>query len=133
VTVSVYWAHLITGLALIAMVGMHLATRRRSPLRRARAGRRLAYALFLVAAAAMAVTGLLRLAGVQPHHVWHGGISYLVLGLVVVHVWSVRRALRARIRARTRAHSAGTTRKERVMSNERRFLAGPVDVTGKPY
>lgn len=100
-TVPVFWAHLATGLALIAIVGMHLYTRRRLPLRGVRARRRLAYAVFLVAATAMAVTGLLRLAGVPPQYVWHGGISYLLLGLVGVHLWSVRRALRAGFRPRT--------------------------------
>jgi hypothetical protein len=106
VTVSVYWAHLITRLALIAMVGIHLGTRRRPPLHRTQAGRRLAYALFLVAAAAMAVTGLLRLAGVAPHDIWHGGIGYLVL----VHLWSVRRTLRARMRARSKARREDNAR-----------------------
>jgi hypothetical protein len=98
VTVAVFWAHLIAGLALIGVIGMHLCTRRRLPLRRVRMRRRLAYVLFLVAATTMAVTGLLRWAGVPAQYVWHGGVSYLVLGLVVVHLWSVRRALRARIR-----------------------------------
>jgi hypothetical protein len=101
-TVPVFWAHLVTGLALIAIAGMHLSTRRRPPLRGGRARRRVPYALFLVAAAAVAVTGLLRWAGMPPQYVWHGGISYLLLGLVVVHLWSVRRALRARFRPRTR-------------------------------
>jgi hypothetical protein len=91
-TVPLFWAHVVTGLALIAVIGVHLLTRRRMPLR-------LAYATFLIAATAMAATGLLRWAGVPHDYVWHGGISYLVLGLVSVHMWSVRRRLRARIRS----------------------------------
>jgi hypothetical protein len=96
-TVPVSWAHLLTGLALIAVIGVHLFTRPRSPLRAGPVRRRLAYATFLIAATAMAATGLLRWAGVPHDYVWHGGISYLVLGLASVHVWSVRRRLRARI------------------------------------
>ena len=98
VTVAVFWAHLIAGLALIGVIGMHLCTRRHLPLRRVHIRRRLAYAVFLVYAATMVVTGLLRWAGVPPQYLWHGGISYRVLGLVLVHLWSVRHALRARIR-----------------------------------
>jgi hypothetical protein len=100
VTVPVFWAHLVTGLMLIVLIGIHLLTRPRPPLRTGRARRRVAYASFLVAATAMAATGLLRWAGVPPQYVWHGGISYLVLGLALVHVWAVRRVLRARIRSR---------------------------------
>jgi hypothetical protein len=98
-TVAVFWAHLATGLLLIALIALHLYTRRRWP------RRRLAYGLFIVAATAMAATGLLRWAGIPPQYVWHGGISYLVLGLVAVHLWSIRRALRARIRTHRRERS----------------------------
>ncbi len=111
VTVPVFWAHLAIGLALIAIVGMHLSTRRRLPMRGVRIRRRLAYAVFLVAATAMAVTGLLRWAGVPREYVWHGGISYLVLGLAGVHLWSVRRALRARFRPRTRGERSQQQRR----------------------
>jgi hypothetical protein len=97
-TVPVFWAHLVTGLTLIALIGIHLLTRQRLPLRVGRARRRVAYAVFLATAAAMAATGLLRWAGVPPQYVWHGGISYLVLALASVHGWSVRRRLRGRIR-----------------------------------
>jgi hypothetical protein len=100
-TVPVFWAHLLTGLALIAVIGMHLLTRRRVPLGGGQARRRLTYAAFLLAATAMATTGLLRWAGIPPEYVWHGGISYLVMGLASVHVWSVRRRLRARLRSRS--------------------------------
>jgi len=44
---------------------------------------------------------LLRWAGISPEYLWHGGISYLVVGLASVHVWSVRRLLSARIRTRS--------------------------------
>ena len=101
-TVPVFWAHLATGLSLIALIALHLSTRRRLPLHDGRQRRQLGYGLFLVAAAAMAATGLLRWAGVPPQYVWHGGLSYLVLGLVAVHLWAVRRALRARICAHPR-------------------------------
>jgi hypothetical protein len=97
-TVSVFWAHLAAGLLFIALVALHLSTRRRLPLCGAR---RLAYGVFIVAATAMAATGLLRWAGMPHRYAWHGGISYLVLGLVAVHLWSIRRALRARIRERS--------------------------------
>jgi hypothetical protein len=96
-TVPVAWGHLVTGLALIAAIGVHLLTRPRSPVRAGRVRHRFAYATFLIAATAMAATGVLRWAGVPHDHLWHGGISYLVLGLASVHVWSVRRRLRARI------------------------------------
>jgi hypothetical protein len=101
------WAHLLTGVALAGLIAVHLRTRphpvarlfRRDlrPVSARRVGRRLGYWLLLVTAAAMTVTGLLRWAGVAPQYVWHGGISYLLLTLVVVHLWSVRRPLRTRL------------------------------------
>jgi hypothetical protein len=100
-TVSASWAHVLTGLALIAVIGIHLLTRRRVPMRCGRTRRRFTYGAFLVAATAMAATGLLRWAGIPPEYLWHGGISYLVLGVASVHVWSVRRRLRARLRSRS--------------------------------
>jgi hypothetical protein len=100
-TVPVFWLHLLTGLALIAVIGIHLLTRRGVPLGGGRARRRLIYTAFLLAATAMATTGLLRWAGIPPEYVWHGGISYFVMGLASVHVWSVRRRLRARLRSRS--------------------------------
>jgi hypothetical protein len=44
VTVPVFWAHLVSGFTLVALVGPHLYTRRRPPLRGVPARRRLAYA-----------------------------------------------------------------------------------------
>jgi hypothetical protein len=99
-TVPVFWAHVATGLTLVGLIGIHLSTRRRSPLRTGAVLRRLAYVAFLVVATAMAATGLMRLGGLPPQHTWHGGISYLAMGLAAVHLWSVRHALRARIRLR---------------------------------
>ena len=101
-TVSVFWAHLAAGLLLVALIALHLLTRHRLPLRGSSSRRRLAYGVFLVTATAMAASGLMRWARIPPQYVWHGGISYAVLGLVVVHVWSIRRALRARFRAHGR-------------------------------
>jgi hypothetical protein len=101
-TVSVFWAHLITGLVLIALIGIHLLTRRRLPLCVGRARQRVAYGVFLATAAAMAATGVLRWVGIPPQYTWHGGISYLALGLAMVHLWSVRRRLLARIRTAQR-------------------------------
>jgi hypothetical protein len=101
-TIAVFWAHLAAGLLLVAVIALHLLTRHRLPWRSASSRHRLAYGVLLVAATAMAASGLLRWAGVPPQYVWHGGISYAVLGLVLVHVWSIRRALRARFRSRHR-------------------------------
>lgn len=106
--VGIAWAHTLAGLALIGMIVVHLATRRvalgrlaRPPRgRRVRAvARRLGYGLFLVIAAAMVVTGLLRWVGVPSQDARHGIFSYSLLGVVAVHVWIVRRPLRARFRA----------------------------------
>jgi hypothetical protein len=99
-TVALFWAHVAAGLVLVALVALHLHTRRRLPWRGAPPRHQLAYGMFIVAATAMAASGLLRLAGVPPQYVWHGGISYTVLGLMALHVWSIRRALRARVRRR---------------------------------
>lgn len=99
-TVSVFWAHLAAGLLLVALIALHLLTRHRLPLRGSSSRRRLAYGVFLVTATAMAASGLMRWARIPPQYVWHGGISYTVLGLMALHVWSIQRALRARVRRR---------------------------------
>jgi hypothetical protein len=96
----VFWAHLAAGLVLVALIALHLYTRPRLPWRDAPRWRRLGYGMFIVVATAMAASGLLRWAGMPPQYVWHGGISYTVLGLMALHVWSIRRALRARVRRR---------------------------------
>ena len=128
--VPIAWAHLATGLALAGLIGVHLRTRPRQvarlPLRDRRpgsarqAGRRLGYGVFLAAAAAMTVTGLLRWSGVPPQYVWHGGISYLLLTLVVVHLWSIRRPLRARLRT-----VSGTGRRARQPTGRRSWPGAP--------
>lgn len=102
------WAHLATGLVLAGVIGVHLRTRARPvrrlfrrdtrPISARQVVRRAGYWVFVAAAAGMTATGLLRWAGVAPQYLWHGGVSYLSLTLVVVHLWSVRRPLRARLR-----------------------------------
>ncbi len=66
-TISVAWAHLATGMALVGLIGVHL--RPRWPQVR----RRLGYWSFLAAAAGMTVTGLLRWAGVAAAHLARRG------------------------------------------------------------
>ncbi|HYZ69752.1 MAG TPA: hypothetical protein VE666_18470 [Mycobacterium sp.] len=127
-TVAVFWAHLATGLLLIALIALHLSTRRRLPLRGVGPRRGLAYGLFIVAATAMAATGLLRWAGVPHQYAWHGGISYLVLGLAAVQLWSVRRALLARIRTHRREHDP--RREGSIVMREQRFDTVVIGVIG---
>ena len=128
--VPIAWAHLATGLALAALIGVHLRTRPRPFARLFRRDRRagsprqlgwrLGYGVFVAAAIAMTVTGLLRWAGVPPQYVWHGGISYLLLTLVVVHLWSIRRPLRARLR-----HVSGTGLRARQPTGRRSWPGAP--------
>jgi len=128
--VPIAWAHLATGLALAALIGVHLRTRPRPfarPFRHDRPlgsvrqlGRRLGHWVFLAAAVAMTVTGLLRWAGVPPQYLWHGGISYLLLTLVVVHLWAIRRPLWARLRA-----VSGTGRRARRPTGRRWWPGAP--------
>jgi hypothetical protein len=111
-TVAAALAHLLTGLALVGLIAAHLLTRRArvgrlfrrsrapgadpgAPRRRASS---LGYLLFLLLAAGMAVTGLLRWAGVPREHAWHATTSYALLGLTAIHLWTIRRPLRARLR-----------------------------------
>ena len=103
VSVPVTWAHLTTALGLIALVGAHLATRRRLParvLRQPRSGGQLATLAsawtLLAAMAAVTVTGLLRWAGLPREAAWHGATGYLLLTAAVVHMWLIRGRLRAR-------------------------------------
>ena len=100
-------AHLLIGIALAAMVAVHIAVRRGLIARLVRrAGRRpwrVAHdTLLLLLAAAMTITGLLLWAGVEAAHHWHTWTSYLLLTLAVPHVWSRRRQLRTRLRRTTR-------------------------------
>lgn len=101
--VPVAWAHVATGLLLAGLVLVHLRTRpgaARRMLRRTWPGRRSArWALswiVLSAAAAASGTGFLRWVGVPPEDTWHGGTGYVLLTAVALHLWSVRRRLRAR-------------------------------------
>ncbi len=104
-TVSAPWAHLACGLGLVGLVGMHLRTRWRRvralvlPHSRPRGTwtTRAVHAALVVAAAAAALTGVLRWAGLRPEQVWHGGTSYLLLGIAAVHLVVVRRRLRSRL------------------------------------
>jgi hypothetical protein len=103
-------AHLLIGIALAAMVAVHVAVRRRlivNLLRRAsrRPWRTAHDTLLLLMAAAMTITGLLLWAGAEPAHQWHTWTSYLLLTLALPHVWSRRRQLRARLRRTTPTHS----------------------------
>lgn len=101
------WAHLVTGLVVIALVGVHLCSRWpqvRELLRRPRRpgsvwrwGWRFGHGLLLVVAAAMIASGLARWAGMPPQVAWHATSSYLLLLVVAVHLVLVRRPLRARL------------------------------------
>lgn len=104
VLVPVGWAHVVTGIAMAGLVVVHLRTRRGLPrrlLRRPWPLRRFAAQasswLVVAAAAAVTVTGLLRWAGLPPEHTWHGGTGWVLLGAATVHLWQMRRPLRARL------------------------------------
>lgn len=135
--VPVVWAHLTAGLALIGLIGVHLWTRRRRlgglsrPNRPAlsarRVARRFGYGLFLAAGAAMTVTGLLRWAGVAPQHVWHGGVSYFLLSMVVIHLWSIRHPLRARLRSDRTSPQSGHRPTRETTDSAQAGGSGPAD------
>lgn len=108
--VPVGWAHLASGIALAALALFHLWTRRRKVARlfrgsrsagRRRWTRRIAYVLFLTSAFLMTASGLLRWAGVPPEHTAHAETSTLLTAGALIHLWSARRALRARLRRST--------------------------------
>ena len=115
-TVPVVLAHLLTGLALVTLIVVHLLTRRararlvwswrRSPpvTNSRRSPRtlvwRAGYLLLLGLAAGMTVSGLLRWAGVPREQAWHATFSYALVSAALLHAWMVRRALRARLRPR---------------------------------
>jgi hypothetical protein len=95
--VSIAWAHIVTGLVLIGWIVAHLLT---WLVGTGSATHRIGSALVLVLATAMAVSGLLRWAGVPPRYAVHATSSYLLLSVLGLHLWAVRRQLRARLRVR---------------------------------
>jgi hypothetical protein len=115
-TVGLALAHLLTGLALVALIVVHLLTRRarvgrlwswrrsHPPRSTRRSSRRLlrqaGYLLLLALAAGMTVSGLLRWAGVPREQAWHATSSYALMSAAFLHAWMVRRRLRARVRTR---------------------------------
>lgn len=111
-TVAAAPVHLLTGLALVGLVAAHLLTRRtrisrlfqrsrpsgitpRVPRRRPR---RFGSVLLLLLVAGMTVTGLARWVGVPREHAWHATLSYALLAAAAIHLWAIRRPLRARLR-----------------------------------
>jgi hypothetical protein len=130
--VPVAWAHLVTGFALVALILIHLWTRRGlvaglfrgdRRTRRRRWGRRLAYGLFFLAAIGMTASGVMRWAGMPPEHTAHAAVSTMLLAGALVHLWSSRRGLRARLRrdgpgaATATATGRGTGRADRQRSS----------------
>lgn len=119
--VPVALAHLATGFALVALILVHLWTRRGlvtglfrgdRPARRHRWGRRLGYGLFFLAAIAMTVSGVMRWAGMPPEHTAHAATSTMLLAGALVHLWASRRALRARLRRVGPATSTASRRRD---------------------
>ncbi|MBZ4016098.1 hypothetical protein [Streptomyces purpurogeneiscleroticus] len=122
--VPLYWAHIVTGVALIVLTAIHLWTRRgkvarllrgdrRTALRRWR--RRSGYMLFFLAALLMTVTGGMRWAGMPPDDTGHAAVSTMLIVAAVPHLWVSRRALRARLRVR-RTGGARTVHRHRIRS-----------------
>lgn len=104
-----FWAHVLTGLAMAGLIAHHLRTRRGKVRRLFGAGRvrqpvlrRAAYWTFLALTAAMVASGLLRWAGVPPEYALHSWASYFLLSAVALHVLLVRRRLWTRLRTRRR-------------------------------
>jgi hypothetical protein len=102
--VPVAWAHVGTGLGLVALVTVHLRTRHtsiRQLLRRPWSWRRLGIAtaagLPVAAASATAITGAARWLDLPPERIWHGGTGYLLIAAVAVHLCVVRRRLWRRL------------------------------------
>lgn len=107
VLLPVYLAHLATGLGLIVISVHHLRTRlprvRRVFRRRRHAGvrplwHRIVSCLLLLSTLAMAVSGLLRWAGIPPEYAHHASSGYAMLTMAVIHMLAVARPLRARLR-----------------------------------
>lgn len=102
------WAHLVTGLALLIVIGVHLRSRwpqvraltrgTGRPVSMRRFARRSAHWLLLAVTAAMIASGLARWAGVPARDAWHGISSYTLLGAVAVHLLLMRQRLWIRLR-----------------------------------
>ena len=114
--VPVAWAHLATGFALVALILIHLWTRRGQisqlfrgdrRTRRHRWSRRIAYGLFFLAALLMTASGVMRWAGMPPEHTAHAATSTMLLVGALAHLWASRRALRARLRRTAPATADG--------------------------
>lgn len=107
-TISVYWAHLLTGLLLTLLILVHLVDRRRKlgrlfarrPVSRPRNRMfwLIANLVFLIVATAMVASGLLRWANVPPQYAWHAASSYALLTVVGAHLIVEWRPLLARLR-----------------------------------
>lgn len=99
-----FLAHVLTGLAMVGVIALHLRTRRRKVRRlfrpRATTLRRGLTWVLLATTVAMVVSGALRWAGVAPEYAQHATSSYLMLTALVAHMVLVRRALWARLRIR---------------------------------
>lgn len=117
--VPVAWAHLVTGFALVALILIHLWTRRGKTAqlfrgdrrtKRHRWVRRITYVLFFVAALLMTATGVMRWTGIPPEHSAHAATSTLLLAGALVHIWSSRRALGSRLRRTVPASAPGKRR-----------------------
>lgn len=106
-TVSIAWAHILLSVALVAVIVLHLVTRRRrvrqlvtAPRKASRLLWNIGHVSLLLVALAVTITGVLRWVGVPREDAWHGGISYALLGMVVTHMWFIRRALWNRLTRR---------------------------------
>lgn len=99
-TVAAPLAHLVTGVALAAVVAAHLATRRTRLVRKP-----FWYAALITGAVAMTGTGVLRWAGVPAQDAWHATSSYFLLTVVALHLVAERRVLRARLRLRRKTRT----------------------------
>jgi hypothetical protein len=98
-TIPVAVAHIATGLAMVAAIAVHLATRR-AVLPRGSGPRRLAIVVLLVATAATLLTGVLRWVGLPREVVFHAVPGYLLVVAALWHVVGRRRAVVARVRPR---------------------------------
>lgn len=100
-TIPVGAAHIATGLALTAAIGVHLSTRR-AVFPRGSLSRRIVVIVLVAAAAATLVTGVLRWVGLPRELVFHAVPGYLLVVAVLWHAVRRRRAVVARLRPRPR-------------------------------